>query len=109
MSQARIKQLREYLKDDPEDAFLNYALALELLKMNELEEARTLLEQLRGNRPDYLATYYRLGKLYEDLKMKQAALTIYKDGIELARHAGERHTMAELQSAYQNLLFSEDD
>ncbi|MFM7217816.1 MAG: tetratricopeptide repeat protein [Bacteroidota bacterium] len=108
MSISRIDQLKEFLKEDPEDPFLHFALALELLKMNQLEEARDLLELLKNRKPDYLPTYYRLGKTYEELKRTTAALATYQEGIQLAKTKGEQHTLSELQSAHQNLLFSDD-
>ena len=35
----RIEQIQEFLKDSPRDAFLNYALAQEWIKLNDFESA----------------------------------------------------------------------
>ncbi|MFM9028081.1 MAG: tetratricopeptide repeat protein [Bacteroidota bacterium] len=108
-SNDRIHQLEQFLSEDPNDAFSRYALALELLKMNQLEEADSHLQRLYMDQPEYLATYYQLGKLLEMKKEKQRALATYLAGMERARKKGDKHTLSELQSAYQNLLFSEDE
>lgn len=109
MSSDRIHQLRQFLSEDSGDAFSRYALALELLKMNELEEAQSQFETLIREQPEYTATYYQLGKLLENEKERQKALDTYSAGIEIARKKGERHALSELQAAHQNLLYSEDE
>ena len=91
------------------DSFSRYALALELLKMNKLEEARQEFEHLLKVAPDYLATYFQLGKIQESSGEKEKALATYSSGIEVARSKKDRHTLSELQSARQNLLISGDE
>lgn len=95
--------LKEMLETDPNDPFLQYALALEYEKADQIHSAVKLLETLKSTHPDYLATYYKLGKLYELLLNNIAAVAVYKEGILLARRTNELKTLGELNEAIMNL------
>lgn len=103
----RMSQLLEFLKEAPEDSFLNYALAQEYLSAGKPEEARRLMEWLVEHHPDYVATYYHLGKLLEKEGLKEEAIEIYERGIAIAVRSGEQHARAELQSAKLELEYGD--
>ena len=103
----RMSQLLGFLKEAPEDPFLNYALAQEHLSAGNREEAKRLLEWLLQHHPDYVATYYHLGKLLEKDGDKAQAMTVYEQGIAVAARLGEQHARAELQSAKLELEYDE--
>ncbi len=104
----RIEQIKDFLKDSPNDAFLNYALAQELIKLGDLDAALNQFLGLFETHPDYLATYYHLGKLYIKLGRKEEAMSIFDTGIDKAKKAGEQHTLSELQSAKLELEYDDD-
>jgi tetratricopeptide (TPR) repeat protein len=104
----RIEQIKEFLKDSPNDAFLNYALAQEWIKTGDLNAAMDQFLMLIENHPEYLATYYHLGKLYIKLGRKEEAMSIFDTGIDKAKKAGEQHTLSELQSAKLELEYDDD-
>lgn len=104
----RIDQIKDFLKDSPNDAFLNYALAQELIKLGDLDAALNQFLLLFETHPDYLATYYHLGKLYIKLGRKEEAMSIFDTGIEKSKNAGEQHTLSELQSAKLELEYDDD-
>ena len=54
---------------------------------------------VRINDPEYVGTYYHLGKLQEALKDVEGALATYKEGIEIAKRIGDRHALSELAEA----------
>ncbi len=103
----RIEMLKEYLKDDPDDTFSNYALALEFMKLNETEHAVEILEKILKMDEHYLATYYQLGKVYEKAARIEDAKTVYQKGIEIAIQQKNQRTRNELQSAFDSM--GEDD
>lgn len=103
MSHSRIEQLFTFLREDPQDPFPRYALALEYLKMNHLDEAEQQLAELMEKQPDYLATYFQLGKVLELKKNPKAAVGVYRKGIQVALQQNNRHTLGELQGALLNL------
>lgn len=109
MSEHRIQQLIEFLREDPNDAFSTYALSLEYLKLNRLELAATTLSELLEKQPDYLAGYYQYGKVLEALQQPSAAIQAYKKGIQVAQQQGNRHTLSELQGALLNLYDPDEE
>jgi tetratricopeptide (TPR) repeat protein len=104
----RIRQLLEFLQEEPSDAFSAYALGLEYLKMNNLPAAEAVLSDLLNRSPEYLAGYYQLGKVYEVLKNREKAIKVYDHGIQLAKAQQNGHTLAELQNARMNLLIDDE-
>ncbi len=91
------------LKDQPDDPFLSYALALEYATQGNKDEAIRILESLRTEKPDYLATYYQLGKQYETKGEEEKAIEIYHEGSQLAQKKGDQKTDEELRDAIEDL------
>lgn len=102
---SRIFQIQEFLKESPNDSFLLHALALEYIKLNNDDEARIIFEQNRRNAPDYVPTYYHLGKLLERTGSINAAIEVYEKGMEIAKAQGDQHAFSELRSVYEELTF----
>ena len=103
MKSKRQLDLEAYLAEDPQDPFLHYALALEYVKAGNQTEGLAELRWLMQNKPDYLATYYQLGKLYEQLNQHKEAIAVYRQGSELAEFLKNRHAFNELKSALDEL------
>jgi len=106
---SRIVQLQELLKDDINDSFLNYALALEYVRVKEYDTARDVFLKLIKEDENYIATYYQLGKLYESLNKIEKAIEIYKKGIDVAKITTAKKTLLELQEAYNILIEIHED
>ena len=105
----RINELKNLLMDDPNDAFLHYALGLEYVKAGDTERAIERFEILMLEYPDYLPVYYQAAHLYmENNNTGQAEKTFLK-GIELAGQLKENKTFRELTTAYNNFLYDQDD
>lgn len=105
---SRIEQLQEFLKDDINDSFLKYALALEYVRVKENATARDCFLKLIKDDENYIAGYYQLGKLYESLNEVEKAMEIYKKGIEIAKKIEDAKTLLELQEAYDMLIGIDD-
>jgi hypothetical protein len=100
MASARIQQLLEFLQKEPDDTFLNYALALEYQKDAEtIEKAQQLFETVIRNNHDYLAAYYQLGKLLELKGEISSALNILKAGQQKALEQKNRKASGEFEEA----------
>ena len=104
MSSNRLEKLIDFLKNEPNDPFLKYALATEYLALNEQEKALAYFEDLVQNHSDYVGTYYHLGKVYELLDRKSDAERTYEKGMQVARQANDRHAFSELQGVYNSLM-----
>ena len=96
---SRLKTLQQFLKEDPDDPFTRFALAREHLKEGSVEHALDCFEKLVERSPDYVGTYYHLGKLYEQIGRREDAISTYRRGIEEASKQREAHARSELQSA----------
>ena len=105
MNTDRINQLKSFLKEEPNDPFLQYSLALEYLKMEQDEAALHIFENLLKDHEDYLPTYYHCGKLYERLNKKEEAVACYEKGILLARKQNHSRTLREINEALNSLRF----
>ena len=91
------------LRDEPNDSFLNYALALEYAKANNLTKAIELIEAVLTRDENYLGAYYQLGSYYELTGQKQNAISIYKKGIAIAKQQNNKKTLGELNEALMML------
>src|ERR1700761_7353908 len=100
----RIERLKAFLKETPNDCFLNHALALEYIKLGDDVAARDLFEHNMATDAGYVATYYHLGKLLERMNMQDSAIPVYEKGMQIAKSAGDMHTYNELQGAYEDLV-----
>ena len=95
----RLNALLAFFEEDPDDAFTRFAIASEYLKRGNKEQALSFFKQLVQDKPDYVGTYYHLGKLYETLDQKSEAIETYQAGIRVANELRDFHARAELQDA----------
>jgi tetratricopeptide (TPR) repeat protein len=111
MQSTRLAKLLEFLESDPNDPFVLYALATEYNNANDPKMAFDYYLRLVDEHPDYVGTYYHLGKLYEKTDQKEAALEIYQKGMVAAKNKRDMHAFSELQGAYNSAagLDYEDD
>ena len=101
----RIKKISEYLQKDPNDNFLRHALALEYIKQGDDDKAQKLFEDILSASPNYIGSYYHLGKLLEKNKMTSEAIACYEKGMIAAKTANDQHAYNELQAAYEDLVY----
>ena len=95
----RLEQLRRMLEKSPDDAFLWYALALELRKAGELAAALSALDKVLGLDGNYLYAYYQRGQIAEELDDVAAAMAAYEAGIKRASALGDMKALGELKAA----------
>ncbi len=100
----RINKLKDFLEKQPGDSFLQHALALEYIKIEDDAAARILFETLLKNEPGYVGSYYHLGRLLERAGESEAAIAVYEKGIAAAKTAGDNHAKSELQMALDDLV-----
>jgi tetratricopeptide (TPR) repeat protein len=95
----RIHKIEAFLAQNPKDNFLRHALALEWIKLGDDEKARALFEGILTDSPDYVGSYYHLGKLLERKGIFDLAVEWYEKGILAAKSAKDQHSYNELQAA----------
>lgn len=101
----RINKIKEFLVQSPTDSFLQHALALEYIKIENDVEARKLFEEILERDPTYTGSYYHLGKLLERVGESDKALLCYERGMEECKKQGDQHSYNELQGAYEDLAY----
>jgi tetratricopeptide (TPR) repeat protein len=99
----RLDHLLGLLKDSPNDAFLLFALAKEYEKGGDEANSLHYYLKLKAADPNYVGLYYHLGKLYEKQQNFEAAIAIYRAGIEVSRQVGDRHAQSELAGALMEI------
>ena len=101
----RIERIKEMLAANPGDSFLQHALALEYIKIEEDEQARHLFENLLQGDENYVGSYYHLAKLLERNDRTEEAKVVYERGMLKAKESGDLHTYNELKTAYDHLIY----
>ena len=101
----RIEKLQAFLAVNPGDSFVQHALALEYVKLNREQEAREIFETLLAKDEKYVGSYYHLAKLLEKSGEKNAAISTYEKGMQVAKEVGDNHAYNELQAAYEDLTY----
>jgi tetratricopeptide (TPR) repeat protein len=99
----RIDKLKEFLKATPTDSFLQHALALEYIKEGNETAAKVLFETILLREPNYVGSYYHLGKLLERNNNFAQAINIYKKGMLEAKAIKDNHSYNELMGALEDL------
>jgi tetratricopeptide (TPR) repeat protein len=105
----RLEQLQKYLAEQPNDAFLLFAIAKEYEGLGDKQLALKHYLTLRETTPQYVGLYYHLGKLYEKLEEPGEALETYKTGMIVAKKEKDMHAYSELMGAKMNVSDEDDD
>lgn len=99
----RIEKLKVFLAQTPNDDFLRHALAMEYIKVGNENEAKKFLESVIENNPAYVGSYYHLAKLLERSGQLGNAVQCYKNGMEAAKIANDKHAYNELRTALEEI------
>jgi tetratricopeptide (TPR) repeat protein len=99
----RMEKLRAFLEQQPEDVFLQHALALEYEKTGDIPAAIGQFAQLLSNHPKATGSYFHYARLLVQTGQTEKALKAYQQGMEACRVAGDAHALRELQGAYDEL------
>ena len=108
MANDRIFLIKQMLDKNPEDSFLRSAVALEFKKNGDVEKSIDYLEELIKRDPQYLASYYQLGKIFEEQGQAHKAITFYRQGKLIAAKVNDRKTLGELDEALMILDADEE-
>lgn len=104
MSNILIEQLERFAREEPDDPFNLYALALEYLKVDRAK-AQSIFERLIDSHQHYVPTYYQLGQLYSDQGKMENAIQTFERGIIAARNAGDQKALREMEGAKLAILY----
>ena len=94
--------LEEALRQDPDNTFARYGLALDLAK-SEPAAAWSHFEYLLLHHPQYAATYSQAGTFLMKQGRLEEARKVLATGVEVTGRQGKQHAQAELQAALDDL------
>lgn len=108
MENSLLENLLAFYKEDPDDPFNIYALAMEYAKTDP-GKAGQFYNLLLTEHREYLPTYYHAAAFFAMQDEVEHADEIYQKGIELALLQNNNKTYQELLRAYRNFLDEIDD
>jgi tetratricopeptide (TPR) repeat protein len=103
----RIELLREYCKEEPENPFNYYALALEY-RESDKPAAAELFDFIVHKFPNYLPVFFPAAHFFFEEGDLSKAKHLFESGIAIAHLLQDEKAKKELGNAYQNFLFETD-
>ncbi len=82
---------------------MRYGLAMEYVRIGELETAVSEFAALLSHNPGYAAGYFHAGQTLEKLGRIEDAREMYRKGIDVTGASGDEHTRSELIAALRML------
>jgi predicted Zn-dependent protease len=99
----RREKLEALLAAEPHDAFLRYALANEYANEDRFDDSLQLFAGLRADQPPHIPSFLRGAQLLVTLQRIEEARAILRQGIDIARAAGELHPASEMAELLTSL------
>ena len=99
MSSTRLEALKNLVQQNPSDSFSRYGLAMEYVRLGELERAIEEHRALLSVNPDYVAAYFHGGQTLEKLGRLEEARETYREGLAASTRTGDLHARGEIQTA----------
>jgi tetratricopeptide (TPR) repeat protein len=93
---SRIDQIKELLKEDSSDLFLQYALSLELKKSGDDQNAIKAIKSILNKDEDYIGAYYTYCAWLIELGELNEALSFCVKGVEVAKRLQDHKNREEL-------------
>jgi thioredoxin-like negative regulator of GroEL len=90
------KQLEQLLESDPDDVFLQYALAKACVSEGDVETGLLKFQAVIDGHPDYVPAYFQKGQALAEQGRNLEARSVLTQGIAAARRAGDRHAESEM-------------
>ncbi|MEL6497366.1 MAG: tetratricopeptide repeat protein [Planctomycetota bacterium] len=98
-----IEQLEGILANDPDDAFMQYALALEYAKIREHDKAVASFDRCLAIDPSYCYAYFHKAKTLEDAGNADEAIATLETGLGIARETGDQKALGEIGGYLESL------
>ena len=99
----RIESIRALLAKDPDDVFLTYSLAMELVAAEQFADALKTFARCFELDAGYLAAFVEAGKCARAAGRADEARKHFERALELAQSAGETHTADAVRQQMETL------
>jgi tetratricopeptide (TPR) repeat protein len=98
----RRELLEDMVRNQPNDTFARYGLAMELAK-SEPDAAWKQFSQLLEQHPEYAPTYYQAAAFLSKQSRLEEARIVLQNGLGVTSRQGNRHAHGELQALLDDL------
>lgn len=92
---SRREKLEQLLADDPDDVFLHYALATELLK-SDVAAAEQRFALIHERFPEYVPAWFQHAQAAAERDEPERARELGQRGLDAARRTGDQHAAGEI-------------
>lgn len=96
---SRVDQLRKMLSSDPNDTFLNFALAMEHVKAGRSEEAVSQFDRVIELDRKYVPAYFQKASVLVSANRHAEARQVFNEALAVAHETGDQHAAAEIRDA----------
>jgi len=103
MTPSRREKIEALLREDPDDVFLRYSLALELESAGEWEAGLAILEELGRASPPYVPALQMAAQHLVKRGRIADARRALREGIDAARAEGNPHAAGEMAELLMSL------
>jgi tetratricopeptide (TPR) repeat protein len=97
------RQLEQLLESDPDDVFLQYALAKARISEGDVEVGLAQFQAVIDQHPDYVPAYFQKGQALADRGRTDEARAVLIGGINVARKVGDGHAEREMTEFLETL------
>jgi predicted Zn-dependent protease len=94
---SRKQDILQLVAQEPNDDFLNYALAIEEESEGNYSEAIHILLNIKQRNASYLPLYLKLAQLYANTNDTEKAIEAINEGIPIAQQLKNKRTEGELK------------
>jgi Tfp pilus assembly protein PilF len=99
MATNRLEMLEQMVRQDPNNTFARYGLAMEYSNTGDWGQAVVEFRTLLQHDENYAAAYYHAGQALEKMGKLEQARAMYEQGIEASTRKGDLHTRSEIEAA----------
>jgi len=98
------QQLEQLLESEPDDVFLQYALAKACISEGDIERGLTQFQAVIERHPEYVPAYFQKGQSLAEQGRTEEARDVLASGIQIARKVGDGHAEREMTEFLDALI-----
>ena len=96
-------QLEQLLESDPDDVFLQYAVAKACISEGDVEIGLLKFQAVIDGHPEYVPAYFQKAQALAEHGRAGEAQNVLRKGIEAAVQCGDRHAESEMREFLEML------
>ena len=100
----RIEQIQQMLAAEPNDVFLNFSLAMALVREERYEDALAQFGRVLEIESTYVPAYMQKANVLVKMQRDQDAVQALRQGIETATSNGDHHAASEMREMLDLLM-----